>query len=690
MTDLKSIRSVGYTDARFAAAAEKLAEWLALFLRADATPLAGDGDITFSYADMPAESFRISVADSRISVEAADIRGAVYGASALVQTADASGKIEASVIEDKPDKPFRGVHVFLPPKDGIEQFKRILDVLAFLKLNTVIIEVGGAMEYERHPEINTAWERFCEITLNEYPENLQWSTIYWKDSIHPENGGGSYLSKAEVRGIVEYAKALGLDVIPEIQALSHCYYLTLAHREIAEYADDPFPDTYCPLNEKSYELYFDVADEVLEVFEPSVVSIGHDEVRVLGMCEKCKDHEGHELFAYEVTRLRDHYAELGIKTMMWAEKFQEMVDYNGDIHGGQPLDKITSYAFRGFHYTLPATFRAIDLVPKDIIMLDWYWSLNLTSTDCFLDRGFTTAFGNFTGSRMKNYSSRISGGTVIGAEVSTWCTANDKAYSLDGRFFEFAFSSLILWNSDYEPEQYREYCDKVNVLSDYIKAIVRRRMSLLKSGGRLTVLSKTEGGENTFDLANASCAKSSVKDALAVLGDSLCGLPIDRNLFIVKEKFRADSIVLLHNAAKDMPYIPTFNFPSEKDLGIGTYAVIYEDGGMELINAAFGRAIGSREMRPVLDSENRERELEIDSDTQSKGNGECPTFKQSSGWLPCLYHETTPLYDGDTALYAYEWHNPHPEKPIIMIKAINASRDPEQVVSLYAILAVNK
>ena len=116
--------------------------------------------------------------------------------------------------------------------------------------------------------------------------------MYWKDSLHTELAGGSYLTKDEVRGIVQYAKARGMNVIPEVQALSHAYYLTVSHPEIAEMSFDIFPDTYCPSNEKSYELYFEVADEVLEVFEPNTVSIGHDEIRVLGWCDKCKEKSG--------------------------------------------------------------------------------------------------------------------------------------------------------------------------------------------------------------------------------------------------------------------------------------------------------------------------------------------------------------------------------------------------------------
>ena len=34
-------------------------------------------------------------------------------------------------------------------------------MLLYYRYNTVILEVGGAMEYKRHPEINESWESYC-------------------------------------------------------------------------------------------------------------------------------------------------------------------------------------------------------------------------------------------------------------------------------------------------------------------------------------------------------------------------------------------------------------------------------------------------------------------------------------------------------------------------------------------------
>jgi hypothetical protein len=221
----------------------------------------------------------------------------------------------------------------MPARHQIDDFKRLIDMMAFIKMNTVILEVGGGMEYEKHPEINEAWVKFCK-TIKAFPglngyKSFQGSDFYWKDSIHTELCDGSYLTKREVRDLVDYCKSRGMDVIPEVQGLSHCYYLTMAHPEIAELRDDPFPDTYCPNNEKSYELYFDVAEEVIEVFEPTTVSIGHDEIRVLGWCDKCKDKSGEELVGGDINKA-------SARTPFAAMK-------QGDKAGKEVVDKYINY-----------------------------------------------------------------------------------------------------------------------------------------------------------------------------------------------------------------------------------------------------------------------------------------------------------------------------------------------------------
>ena len=89
---------------------------------------------------------------------------------------------------------------------------------------------------------------------------------------HTELAGGRWLTTGELRELKAECDRRHIEIIPEVQSLSHSYYLCCAHPEIAERADDPWPDTYCPSNPKSYELLFDIMDEVIELFRPRIMA----------------------------------------------------------------------------------------------------------------------------------------------------------------------------------------------------------------------------------------------------------------------------------------------------------------------------------------------------------------------------------------------------------------------------------
>ena len=379
-------------------------------------------DISFIEADnMPREAYGISVNEDGVKISASSVRGALYAAATLVQNIEGK-RFEAipfMELDDKPQKCVRGLHLYLPSRENIIAFKRIIDVSAFLKMNTVILEIGGGMQLDKHPEINEAWTKFANMAKSGFPgvdgaRSVQRASFYWKDSVHPELAGASYLTKREVADLVAHIRSRDMDVVPEIQALSHCYYLTLPHREIAEFPDDPFPDSYCPLNEKSYKLYFEVAEEIINVIKPDLVSIGHDEIRILGQCEKCSKHSGEELIAYELGRLHAFYKSHGIRITMWADSVQRFENYLGTYSGGVGDEHITDW---GYHYRLPESYKAIDNIPNDILMIDWFHSMGRGSQDCFAERGFEVIYGNFDGSLFGEWDERSQNSALLGAEV---------------------------------------------------------------------------------------------------------------------------------------------------------------------------------------------------------------------------------------------------------------------------------
>ena len=98
-------------------------------------------------------------------VFAKDAKALIFGLS-TIRHLRTSGELCPSVIYDYPLCAQRGYRVYLPGPERIKEFKECVDFLAYYKYNSMILEIGGAMAYERHPKINEKWEEFCEPIIS--------------------------------------------------------------------------------------------------------------------------------------------------------------------------------------------------------------------------------------------------------------------------------------------------------------------------------------------------------------------------------------------------------------------------------------------------------------------------------------------------------------------------------------------
>lgn len=410
-----------------------------------------------------AEGYLVDIQPEGILLAGYDKAGTFYAVQTLIQiiqqTAPASEKAKGSIdltsmiVFDWPYKPVRGVHLYMPGREQIPFFKKFLDWLSSLKFNTLFIETCGGMEYKSHPEINTAWEKFCQIA-RQYPGGgyeMERTQPFVKMSSHVELGGGSYLRQEEVRDLVAYARELHFDVIPEMQSLSHTYYLCVAHPEIAERADDPLPDTYCPSNPHSYALLFDLLEEVIDVYRPRTIHMGHDEIIHLGICPRCKGKTGIELVSGDINQIHKFLKERGVRMAIWGDKLLPIIS-GGRWHAGMELKPENSFWAKS--QVIPETYPAIEQIPKDILILNWYWSLDRESTNYLIQKGFDVLLGNigecFTGQgfdyRWNVYSAHPK---IVGGEVSTWCEISENEFSYFGIDSATAFCADMLWWSHY-------------------------------------------------------------------------------------------------------------------------------------------------------------------------------------------------------------------------------------------------
>lgn len=397
------------------------------------------GGVAFSKSE---EAYAILIGKT-VKIYAPSGRGLLYALATIKQLLEANELYEG-FLYDHPILGTRGYRVFLPSRRGFDSFKKIVDFLVEYRYNSIILEVGGAMEYKRHPEINVRWAEFAKETkaYSGRTHEIQFKTYPWtKNSIHTDNAEGDILTQDECRTLVAYCRSRGLRVIPECPTFSHCDYLVMAHPEIREREGDAYPDTYCPNHPDTYTYVFDILEEVIDVFKPEIINIGHDEMYSIGVCPRCKGTPAPILYANDIKKLRDFLAERGIRTMMWGEKLLKAHHFNGAPIGGSGHGKGDAH--------VPALFPCRDLIPRDVIMLHWYNVFNYKYDRIYHDRGFETYYGNLNAMNVKHWDLRVSWG-IGGGFVSNWGSFSEEYMQRNQQYFELINTAYAFWCDDYE------------------------------------------------------------------------------------------------------------------------------------------------------------------------------------------------------------------------------------------------
>ena len=124
----------------------------------------------------------------------------------------------------------------------------------------------------------------------------------------------------------------------------------------------------------SYEILFDVMEEVIEVFQPRIMHIGHDELYHIGVCPRCRKRTGHELLARDLLRIHEFLSTRGVRPFLWGDKLMHFIDANGRKEGGVAKSEVEPCSGKTFR--MRPTWKAAAKVPKDLLICDWYWSLD--------------------------------------------------------------------------------------------------------------------------------------------------------------------------------------------------------------------------------------------------------------------------------------------------------------------------
>ncbi len=246
------------------------------------------------------EAYRLSLREDHIRITAKTGDGLLNGLRTLAQLADA-GTIPCGEIVDWPNMPLRGSHLCYhlvretlayntPNFDALMQ---LIDRLASVKINAVLLELESMFPYQKHPKIS------CQIAFT--PEQIE--KIRRRCALHH------------------------IEIIPLVQCLGHAYNV-LTHEDYAEYRELPdHIQQYCPTNPKVADLYMEFVDEYRAAFpEIKQWHLGGDESRMLGRCPRCKEkiaqHGVSRLYVDHVGEIARRVAERGITPLLWSDMLE--------------------------------------------------------------------------------------------------------------------------------------------------------------------------------------------------------------------------------------------------------------------------------------------------------------------------------------------------------------------------------
>lgn len=206
-------------------------------------------------SDLKPEGYKLSIEPDEITLEGNDAAGLFWGTQTILQAFGEGREASCMTIEDWPDIPYRAIHYDTKHHQGKYSYvQEFIRTLARYKVNMLVWEWEDKFAYESHPEI----------------------------------GAPGAFTKAEMQELTAYARQYHVQIVPLVQGLGHVSYILKhpQHKSLREVPDSAWE--FCPLNEGSYKLLFDLWDEAMEA-TPGVefLHIGSDETYELGVGEKC-------------------------------------------------------------------------------------------------------------------------------------------------------------------------------------------------------------------------------------------------------------------------------------------------------------------------------------------------------------------------------------------------------------------
>ena len=203
--------------------------------------------------DIPAEGYYLNISKNGIDITAKDEAGLFYSFNSLRQliadSKDQNINLPVVKIKDYPSLKYRSIHIDVKHHtEKKEYYFKLIDELASIKINGIIVEFEDKLGYERRPTIAA-------------PDS--YSISWWKS-------------------LSEYANERNIKISPLIQGLGHASFV-LKHdkyKNLRDVYDDDW--AFNPLDPETYEVQFDLYKDAIDATPfGQFLHVGGDEVKVI-------------------------------------------------------------------------------------------------------------------------------------------------------------------------------------------------------------------------------------------------------------------------------------------------------------------------------------------------------------------------------------------------------------------------
>ncbi len=323
-----------------------------------------------------AEQFELEVTSAGVDIRASDNLGCLFALQTLLDKAGIKNNtvtIPLMKVNDGPDIKIRGaiIESSSPGIKDIRYIKGYINAISRARGNTIIF-----LHTPKH-----IWSLMKGVESSK-----SWST-------------------SDIGEIADYARSLGINVIPGL---------------VSKFKSSDFPDMvkgaeqnfYNPFDDNSYKFLFAMYEFLLNIYRPTAMLIGHDEIVEIGR-NAPEGWSDSKVLAFDITKIHDWLKEKGIRTLMFGDMLLDRRTWGATIaaNSNSPTRKSLD------------THKAIDALPTDIIILDWQYfpADDYPTIKYFKDRGFEVwGVPWYSAENAWNMAKSISKYSANGLMVSDW------------------------------------------------------------------------------------------------------------------------------------------------------------------------------------------------------------------------------------------------------------------------------